>query len=379
MRVLMSLPDPRARGGPPSHLYLLRDGVAEAGVEVRTFVYGGRTHDEGAIRKIVGRLVDLLALPLLVLWHRPDIVQLNSAHDKKGVMRDVFFVLVARLLGRRVVVKFHGSDLRLLDDSTPVWRFMTGIVVRWANAVCVLSREEQRAFQQRFPRAVIEHVSNILDLARYRSRADFREQYGIPTGKPLLLFVARFIESKGLREVLLAMADVRKRFDVHAALVGDGPVRSDCEALARQIGLEAHTTFTGYIPEDDTVDAYLAADMLVFPTYHQEGMPMVIFHSLACGLPVVVTRIRAAADWLEEGKNALFVPARDPERLAHAIMQLLEAPDLRVSMAEAGRSLVKRFQKEPISRRFVEIYHSVMNGRLPTGQTAAQEHGRQRL
>ena len=371
MRVLMALPDKRVRGGPPSHLYLLRDSLVELGVDMREFLYGGREHDESVAGKVWGRLRDLLGLPGLVCEHRPDIVHFNSAYDRKGVLRDVFFVPLARLLGRRVVIKFHGSDLELAASDSVLWHVLSWFVIRGAHLVCVLSGEERRVFEERFPGGRFAVVKNALEFSRYHRTRDFRAEYGIPAGKPLLLFIARFIATKGLREVILALPQIRRRHDVHAVFIGDGPVRAENERLCREVGVEDCVTFTGYIPEEETVDAYLASDMLVFPSYHQEGMPMVIFHSLACGLPIITTRIRAAADWLEEGRNVLFVPPREPDRLTEAVVRLLDDPDLRERMSEAGRDLAQKFDREHVAREFLLLYES-LNGRRSMAGTCVR-------
>jgi glycosyltransferase involved in cell wall biosynthesis len=359
MRLLMALPDKRVRGGPPSHLYELRDALVQGGVDVREFLYGGRTHEESGLRKLAGRLYDLLAFPFQVARHRPDVVQLNSAFDPKGVARDVFFVSAARLLGQRVVVKFHGSDLPFLQRLPGLWRGMAWLVVKGAHVVCVLSREERDAFSRRYPGTRVEVVKNALNLERYRAGYDFRERYGIPKDRPLLLFVARFIESKGLREVLQAMTTVLGRHPVHAALVGGGETEAEMRELAAALGLATHTTFTGYIPEEDTVAAYRAADMLVFPTYHQEGMPMAIFHSLACRLPVITTRIRAAADWLSAPDQAVFVPPRDPQALADAVLSLLDDPERARRIGESGHRVALGFDRAVVAREFIALYESL--------------------
>lgn len=370
MRVLLALPDKRVRGGPPSHLYELRDALVEQGVEVRELLYGGRTHDEAFLTKLAGRFADLLAFPFQIARQRPDLIHLNSAFDRKGVARDVFFVGLARLLGRRILIKFHGSDLPFLERPPTAWRLACDVVVRGADLVCVLSEEERAAFRRRYPGVRVERVKNALNLGRYRAAYDFRERYAIPRERRLLLFVARFIASKGLREVLLALAGIRRHgVDAHAALVGDGEVRREMEALARSLDLEPFTTFTGYIPEQDTVSAYLAADALVFPTYHQEGMPMVIFHSLACGLPVVTTRIRAAADWLTDPERALFVPPRDAQALAAALLGLLQDPERARRLRDAGLKLVEGFERSRVAGDFIGLYRSLID----PGMSAARE------
>ncbi len=355
----MSLPDRRVRGGPPSHLYLLRDTLLDAGVDVRSFLYGGRVHTETVWQKAVARLLDLICLPWHIFRHRPDIVQLNSAFDRRGVLRDQFFAPLARLLGPKLVIKFHGSDLAFLENSSSYWKLATAAVIKNADVVCVLSREERDAIARRFPKARVEMVRNALELSRYAAPGDFRKQFQIPPHRKLLLFIARFIPTKGLREVILALPQIRQKHDVHAAFVGDGPVRAECESLCRELGLSDVTTFTGYIAEDSTIPAYAAADLLVFPTYHQEGMPMVIFHSMASGVPVVTTRIRAAADWLEENVHCRFVPPREPDVLARTVVELLDDPDTLTRMSAACRSLARRFDRTHVAAEFVELYKSL--------------------
>ncbi|MBU0717603.1 MAG: glycosyltransferase family 4 protein [Planctomycetes bacterium] len=295
-----------------------------------------------------------------MLRHRDaEIVHLNSAFDRRGLMRDVWFVGIARLLGKHVVIKFHGSDLSFLRNARLWWRVLRTLLVRRHTTLCVLSQEEREAFVAAFPRAHVVAVKNALDLSRYERADDVRPKYSIPPDKPVLLFVARFIESKGLHEVLRALPMIREQHDVHAVLVGDGPVRAKAEEMCRQLRIESYATFTGYVPEEETVGFYRAASLLLFPTYHQEGMPMVIFHSLACGLPIVTTRIRAAADWLEDGVHCRFVPPRNPHELARATCALLDDPALRRRMGANGRALARTFDRRTVAGEFLSLYESI--------------------
>lgn len=368
----MSLPDQRVRGGPPSHLYLLRDALVARGADVRGFTYGARTSDESRFTKIIGRLRDIVRFPFRLLQHRPDVVHLNSAFDRKGVFRDAFFVAIARVLGFTVVIKCHGSDLEFLKNATGRWRLLQSVVVRGSNLVCVLSAEEKATFEEHYPTGRFEMVKNALDFSRYQRESHFRERYGIPADKPLLLFIARFIREKGLHEVLKALPSIREKHDVHVALVGDGPVRQECEDLGQKLGVAEHLTLTGYIPEDETVDAYLASDLLVFPTYHQEGMPMVLFHSMACRLPIITTRTRAAADWLSDHESVLFVPPRDATSLAGAVTRLLDDPTLRGRMGQEGRRIAEGFGKDAVAEHFLSLYSGLTSTSTDSAEPAAR-------
>ena len=144
---------------------------------------------------------------------------------------------------------------------------------------------------------------------------------------------------------------------------GDGPARKDAESLCDELGLGDHIVFTGYIPEEETVGAYLESNLLVFPTYHIEGMPMVLFHSMACGLPIITTRIRAAADWMEDGEHCLYVPARDVPRLIETTQKVLDSQELRIKMISAGRTLVQRFESDKVASEFVDLYEGLRKRR----------------
>lgn len=360
-RILMALPDRRVRGGPPSHLYLLRDSLGALGVDVQGFVYGGRTHDETMLHKLWHRSLDLVRLPIQIWRVRPDIVHLNSAFDRNGLLRDVFFAPLCKLLGQKVVIKFHGSDEALASNRRFPWRLMTRLVVRSCDVVCVLSQEERRYFEREHPYGFYRVVQNALDFSRYQGDHSFRERYGIPPGGPLLLFIARFIEPKGILDVVRALPDIRKRHDCFTAFVGDGPVREQAEALCRELNLTNHVVFTGYLPEDETIGAYLGSDLLLFPTYHTEGMPMVLFHSMAAGLPIVTTRMRAAADWMEDGKHCLFVSPKCVPELVRATIKLLDSPEICAEMAAAGKKLVGAFDSLKVARKFVALYQDVLS------------------
>ena len=87
---------------------------------------------------------------------------------------------------------------------------------------------------------------------------------------------------------------------------------------------------------------------------------MVAFHALASGLPVVTTQNRAIADWLVDRRHCVFVPPRDPERLASAVIDLLDHPDKRAQLAQAGKALVRHLEKTQVAREFLSLYESLL-------------------
>ncbi|MEZ5567926.1 MAG: hypothetical protein R3E54_06250 [Halioglobus sp.] len=127
LRVWMSRPDWRETGGPVSHLPVLIDQLArEPGIDLRTFLYGGRrfgplprAFSERLPVKAVLTLFDAMKFLLLVLLKgRPHILHLNSVFDYFGMLRDMPYLLTARLFGFACLVKTHGSNERLIQDRS---------------------------------------------------------------------------------------------------------------------------------------------------------------------------------------------------------------------------------------------------------------------
>jgi hypothetical protein len=134
------------------------------------------------------------------------------------------------------------------------------------------------------------------------------------------------------------------------------PTHPESQRLAADWGITSRVHFRGQMSEAEALDYYCGCDILVFPTFHAEGFPMSIFQAVAAGMAVVTTRIRAAADYLEETEHALFVPAHDPEAIAHGLQRLLTEPSLLAAMRQANRRLSRRFDRQRVAADFAAIY-----------------------
>ena len=88
---------------------------------------------------------------------------------------------------------------------------------------------------------------------------------------------------------------------------------------------------------------------------------MVIFNALQFGLPVITTKIRAAADYLKEGENCLFCEAKNPESVASKIAETLQNNDLREKMRENNRALANSFTAEKVAPEYLEIYQKLID------------------
>lgn len=401
MRVLMGMPDRESLGGPvacePPFVAELRKLGAE--IVEETYVYGERLGRTTLRQRVMRVLSTARRLRRTLRESEFDVVHLNSSFDTMALMRDAATLQLLRPTRAKIFIKFHGSDAALLTaHAGTLQRSLVRFVLARADGVGLLSSEER----ENFTRAGVDRrklfvVKNVvagaedapdarapqsadapqmpqstsapetpegLSAPTQREGANLRAKLNVADGEtPLLLFIARFIPAKGLTDVINACAILRDEGRAFALLcLGDGEARAAAEAETARLKLNERVRFFGYVPETETAEFYAGSTMLVFPTYHYEGFPMVIFKSLAAGLPVVTTRIRAAADYLREPDNCLWVAPRNPQMLAEKIKQLLDQTETRARMRRNNLELARQFTARVIAPEYLEIYNQLVAG-----------------
>ena len=163
--------------------------------------------------------------------------------------------------------------------------------------------------------------------------------------------LGRFVHKKGFDVLLHAAADAAQRgtpFRLHIA--GDGPEHKTLKALAKRLGIGDRVTFHGWI---DDVAAFLAdADLFVLPS-RIEPFGLVVLEAMACGVPIVSTRVSGPSEILDE-KTALLVEPDDPQAMASAVMTTFEAPQAAADRARAAlRSFKANYAEPAVMERYL--------------------------
>lgn len=166
--------------------------------------------------------------------------------------------------------------------------------------------------------------------------ADLADHTAASTVK--LLFVGRVIRTKGVRDLVAAVARV-DRVPVHADIVGDGFDLATCRTLALELGVQDRITFHGSLPRPEIDAFYRAADIFVFPSFREPG-GNVVFEAMGFGLPLIVCN-RGGPGAAVDSTCAIAVPAHDPAQLASAVADAITTlgldPERRKEMGAAAR------------------------------------------
>jgi sugar transferase (PEP-CTERM/EpsH1 system associated) len=144
-------------------------------------------------------------------------------------------------------------------------------------------------------------------------------------------------------------------------LVGEGPLRSECEALLRQAGMADLAWFAG--ERADVPDVMRGLDCFALPSL-AEGISNTILEAMASALPVLATRVGANAELVQDGSTGLVVPAGDAAALAAGIVRLAASPERAVAMGREGRASVeRRFSLQAMVLAYQGVYEQVLQRR----------------
>jgi glycosyltransferase involved in cell wall biosynthesis len=187
---------------------------------------------------------------------------------------------------------------------------------------------------------------------------------------PLIVFLGRLSERKGVPELLLALSHpVMKELRWRAVLAGDGPVE-DYRRQAADMGLSGLVDMPGWLSADETRALCARADILVLPS-HAEGLAMAVLEGLSHGLAVVTTRVGAHEEVISDGETGVFVPVGDKDALAAALAKLITDPDIRSRLSAGARAhYLNHFSMKAYMRSMENLYETI--SAQPQAKVSAQ-------
>ncbi len=160
--------------------------------------------------------------------------------------------------------------------------------------------------------------------------------------EPTVLCLGRLIPLKGQALLIEAIAQlVGEGVGVRATIAGEGSSREALEAAAGRLGLGDRVSFLGGVGQDAVVDLYRRATVFCLPSL-DEGLPAVLMEAMACGTPVVGTKVAGIGELVTDGEDGVLVAPGDAAALAGALARLLDDPKLRARLGAAGRETVSR-------------------------------------
>jgi glycosyltransferase involved in cell wall biosynthesis len=354
--VVINVFPPKWLAGTEIATYYLAETLAKRGHEVHVIT----SLDEGLPEVSCERGFHIHRLPkseirfigALIFWAdivralrkiKPDIVHAQN------LINGIPALLSNKLLKIPYVVYGRGSDVYL-----PCWftKLTAKTTLKNASAVIALTEHMKGVMQTICNRDVIV-VPNGINLGEDTGR---RSERGDPGKK--ILFVGRLDPIKGTRYLLGAMSILHRDMPgVKLILVGDGEEREPLESLTDSLRIRECVVFAGRVPHERVQDYMNRAEVLVLPSL-SEGFPVTILEAMACGLPVVATRVGGIPDIIEDGTNGYLVDAMNQKQIAEALLKLLQDEELRKDISDKNRKTAEKYRWGMVAATLEGIYQS---------------------
>lgn len=195
-----------------------------------------------------------------------------------------------------------------------------------------------------------------LNLERFqkegRPRNEVRAEFGVVKEDKLIVSVGELDDNKNHATVIKSLAMLEHK-NFKYVVCGVGPNKEMLTKMAADVGLSDKVILAGY--RSDIPDILHAADLFVFPSFH-EGLPVSALEAMACGLPLVCSKIRGNVDIVKDGGNGFLFEPQDYSTLAIAMDRLIAKQELAHAFGEKNKEIVKEFSQKAVVQELKKLY-----------------------
>lgn len=279
--------------------------------------------------------------------------------------------LMAQLFGLPLVVSLHGSDVAVAERH---WLAagVAGTVFRLAKQMTACSGDlHDRALLLGARPESSSVIPYGVDTSAFKPRPEagalVREELGLAPDTPIVLALGRFVYKKGFNVLLDAWPQISQQHpDARLVLAGDGDLRGELEAQARQLQIADKVFFTGMLDRNRTALYLNAPDVYVVPSIRDQsgnvdGLPNVLLEGMGVARPIVASRVAGIPQVIDDGVHGLLVPEKDPLALAQAIDRLLADRALAQRLGQAARQRIEQeLTWDRTAERFEAVYQRAL-------------------
>lgn len=209
-------------------------------------------------------------------------------------------------------------------------------LINQCDTVVTMGNRAAKFFKEKGINIDIQVVSGGIDTNRFSQKNGIKEYDCIMTG--------RIVEIKRIDIFLQAVKIVANTIpEVKVLIIGDGPLRSELEKLARELGIEKNVHFAGF---HNDIENWLQKSKVFVLTSDSEGLSLSMMEAMTCGLPAVVSDVGDLGDLVDNGVNGFLVPRRRPELFAERLIELLSDKKKLESFSNAAGLSAKLYTME---------------------------------
>ena len=296
---------------------------------------------------------------LSVFWflyrerHSYDIIHCHIAQGFHSIVA----ILFKSLFKKKVIIKVAATGP--ISDFVMMKKVIFGnsFLEKLKNAdriITICSQSEKEALQEGFLPTTVMQIQNGVDVQYFKPLLSDRKKHN------RILFIGRLDYLKGVHNLIQAFNGlIEEGMNAYLEIVGDGPDREKLENLARDLDINDYICFRGEIK--GVVSLLQESTMFVLPSL-SEGLSNVILEAMACGLPVVSTRVGGTTDIIQDGINGMLVEPDNVGQLSNTMKQLLKNKKLTEQLGNEARKTVEiKFSMEQVVTKYLKLYDQLLS------------------
>lgn len=263
--------------------------------------------------------------------------------------------VAGKVLGLKLVFFMHGMGKISWLKGHLLSKYFDSVVAVSASVRSFLVRNG-------LPESKVGVIHNGIDVGRFDPENvdgdEVKAELGIAGDEKVIGTVARLCPEKGLFELMHAFELLAGKYPVRLLVVGDGPSRSELQALATKKSIAGKVIFEGLRHDVDRM--YSAMDVFVLPAVWEEPFGLVVIEAMAMQRPVVATEVGGIPEIIEHGRNGILVPPRDVHALASAVGELIENGETARGIALEGfRTAREKFSSQAMAGNLERLLASL--------------------
>ncbi|HTY11568.1 MAG TPA: N-acetyl-alpha-D-glucosaminyl L-malate synthase BshA [Bacteroidota bacterium] len=303
---------------------------------------------------LASKMVEVAKFEKLDLIHAHyAIPHATSAFIAKQILNDEHF---------RIVTTLHGTDITLIGLE-PSFLSVMKFSIEKSDGVTAVSRFlKEKTITNYGINKEIEVIPNFVDTKSFTRKPDANLRGAIaPNGEKILIHTSNFRVVKRVADVIKIFNLVVKKVPSKLVLVGDGPDRSNCENLCRELQLEEHVKFMG--KQAELVQLLSSADLFLMPS-QSESFGLSALEAMACEVPVVSSSVGGLPELVVHGETGYIAEIGDVERMARYAVELLTNNSRWEMFAKAGRKrAVENFDIDQIVGIYERHYEKILDAK----------------
>lgn len=260
----------------------------------------------------------------------------------------------------KIITTLHGTDITLVGLEPSFLPLVKYSIENSDGVTAVSNFLKEKTITNYQIKKEIKVIKNFVDTELYKPKDNcLFKSYFAPNGEKVLVHISNFRPVKRVPDVIKIFDLVRKKIPAKLILAGDGPDRTECEKLVRDLDLKNDVFFLG--KQEAIVDILNASDLFIMPS-QSESFGLSALEAMACGLPTISTSIGGLPELVVHNETGFIAEIGDVERMAKYALDLLTNPNKYKRFSENARKrAVELFNKDKIVQQYEDYYKRILS------------------